>query len=253
MRRRELITRKGVHAKASQCPGQRFPRRVGRSLSRGDKATCWCGKTGTRQVSSVVSSPKTSSVLGLCECVRVCADHRGSLEGPPPSASSSPPSLSLPSHQDTPKDHPFITSPASAVGPVVSWLAREGGGGEAAGIRGRGRRGPGGAGLGWPRRARARPLETRPARIPKPPRLDRCLECSKVSATFHAAEHVVTPHSAETSSALSTEELYPLSPQRHSKASSSSVTLTPAGWPRPQKAFAGSAGVAARVFLFPTD
>lgn len=127
------------------------------------------------------------------------------------------------------------------------------GGGEAAGIRGRGRRGPGGAGLGWPRRARARPLKTRPARIPKPPRLDRCLECSKVSATFHAAEHVVIPHSAETSSALSTEELYPLSSQRHSKASSSSVTPTPAGWPRPQKAFAGSAGVAARVFLFPTD
>lgn len=84
----------------------------------------------------------------MCECVRVCADHRGSLEGPPPSASSSPPpSLSLPSHQDTPKDHPFITSPASAVGPVVSWLAREGGGGgcrdkraRAAGARGRGAR-----------------------------------------------------------------------------------------------------------------
>lgn len=113
--------------------------------------------------------------------------------------------------------------------------------------------GPGGAGLGWPRRARARPLKTRPARIPKPPRLDRCLECSEVSATFHAAEHVVTPHSAETSSALSTEELYPLSPQRHSKASSSSVTPTPAGCPSPQKAFAGSAGVAARVFLFLTD
>lgn len=188
----------------------------------------------------------------MCECVRVCADHRGSLEGPPPSASSSPPPSPSPLIRIPRRTTPSLPAPPLRLARwSAGWPAK--GGGEAAGIRGRGRRGPGGAGLGWPRRARARPLKTRPARIPKPPRLDRCLECSEVSATFHAAEHVVTPHSAETSSALSTEELYPLSPQRHSKASSSSVTLTPAGWPRPQKAFAGSAGVAARVFLFPTD